>query len=397
MTYLSSLHPYPAMIANDLAIELARRYVTAGDVVLDPFCGTGRTLLAAEAAGASVVVGLDVNPLATMIASAKFAVVSTERMVDFVSRRPTVAKRSLNFETRKVSWFAKRAKVELTSIIEAVNSTGQLSSEDRLLIAAALSSTARHVSFCRNDRWKLHRVSMATRRRTVDTFAYFRRRIEVAVSEIERRGGAKRASARFLNVNCCQLASGLAHHDVPSSFDVVMTSPPYGDSISTVQYGGISSICLDVIQHLAGIVLEHRTGRAIDLDCLGGHQANTRDVEDIRRFWAGGRENAQRSRVLSFLEDMETACAQISEVVKPGGLAIFVVGRRITGGFRLKLDAFVAEAMGSRGFRLESAWRRPIGSKRLPSVINSRGHAMSGSSRVPTMKSEYIVVLRRAE
>ena len=69
MTTLSSLHPYPAMIADDLAEILARRYISRHDFVVDPFCGTGRTLFAAAEIGAECL-GLDVNPLAVLLVEA---------------------------------------------------------------------------------------------------------------------------------------------------------------------------------------------------------------------------------------------------------------------------------------------------------------------------------------
>src|SRR6266540_1186769 len=69
-TRLSQIHPYPAMIADRVAIELAERFVTVGDRVLDPFCGTGRTVIAAAARGAECV-GVDVNPLAVLLVRAK--------------------------------------------------------------------------------------------------------------------------------------------------------------------------------------------------------------------------------------------------------------------------------------------------------------------------------------
>src|SRR5882672_1964009 len=69
-TRLNRIHPYPAMIADDFALCTAMRYVREGSVVLDPFCGTGRTLYAAASFGADCF-GIDINPLAVMIARAK--------------------------------------------------------------------------------------------------------------------------------------------------------------------------------------------------------------------------------------------------------------------------------------------------------------------------------------
>src|ERR1044072_1776655 len=121
MTYLSSLHPYPAMIANELATTLAERFVAPGNSVLDPFCGTGRTLLASQSAHASQVVGVDVNPLATLIAQAKFAPAS-ERRIRRLGLAPLhEASKPLDFESRKVSWFSTTSRAHLTAIIRVIN------------------------------------------------------------------------------------------------------------------------------------------------------------------------------------------------------------------------------------------------------------------------------------
>src|ERR1043166_7454846 len=65
------LHPYPAkfipQIPRQLIAELAPR---DGSIVLDPFCGSGTTLVEAQAAGLPAF-GIDSHPLATLIARVK--------------------------------------------------------------------------------------------------------------------------------------------------------------------------------------------------------------------------------------------------------------------------------------------------------------------------------------
>jgi DNA modification methylase len=383
------------MIADELATQLAERYVSAGDAVLDPFCGTARTLIAAEAAGASELTGVDVNPLATLIARAKFASVSSAALRRMLLATPSVGDRQLQFERRKVSWFSARARRDLTSIVDKVNGATWLKAGERTLIAAVLSATARHVSYCRNDQWKLHRVSRSRRRRRVDAHAVFRRRLEAVIAEIDSHSNQKRVRARFLQARCGGLRAALSRSRAPSQFDVVITSPPYGDSFSTVQYGGISSICLDVIRHIKGLSFPYRGGNEIDSRCLGSSRI---DVTTTRAapYWPGGVANPRRLSVKRFLADMENACVQMSAIIKPRGRAIFVVGRRRTGGFRLKLDKFITDVLQREGFALEDIWERPIRSKRLPSLINRFGGARAPARGVvATMRREFIVVLRR--
>src|SRR5580692_1826058 len=70
-TRLSRLHPYPAMVGDELAFSLARQYVPPQASVLDPFCGSGKLLIAAE--DAAIRVGIDTNPLAWLLTKAKLA------------------------------------------------------------------------------------------------------------------------------------------------------------------------------------------------------------------------------------------------------------------------------------------------------------------------------------
>src|SRR4051794_36558844 len=72
LTRLARIHPYPAMIADTLVNALAAQYITTSSRLLDPFCGTARTVAAAAARGARSH-GIDVNPLAVLISQAKLA------------------------------------------------------------------------------------------------------------------------------------------------------------------------------------------------------------------------------------------------------------------------------------------------------------------------------------
>ena len=59
-------HTYPARMHPKLARELIARFAGPGDVVLDPFCGSGTVLVEALVAGC-VGQGVDLNPLALRI------------------------------------------------------------------------------------------------------------------------------------------------------------------------------------------------------------------------------------------------------------------------------------------------------------------------------------------
>ncbi|MCX2717429.1 DNA methyltransferase [Helicobacter sp. MIT 21-1697] len=67
---LDKIHPYPAKFTIDLAAQYIKKYSRENDVVLDPFCGSGTTLLASRLLKRQSI-GLDINFIAVLISQFK--------------------------------------------------------------------------------------------------------------------------------------------------------------------------------------------------------------------------------------------------------------------------------------------------------------------------------------
>ena len=68
-------HPYPAMMIPQVAGRLIDAYGRKARTLLDPYCGSGTSLVEANLRDINAV-GSDLNPLARLISSAKTAKVS---------------------------------------------------------------------------------------------------------------------------------------------------------------------------------------------------------------------------------------------------------------------------------------------------------------------------------
>src|SRR5216684_3915572 len=64
------IHPYPAMLHPLLVNSLIKDYAKEGDIIYDPFCGSGVVLLQSSINGFGSI-GFDINPLALLIAKVK--------------------------------------------------------------------------------------------------------------------------------------------------------------------------------------------------------------------------------------------------------------------------------------------------------------------------------------
>ena len=403
MTRLNRLHPYPAMVADELASKLAALYAPAGAKVLDPFCGSGRLLAAARHAG--VRAGLDTNPLAWLLTSAKLSDVdpcAMRAIADEVKVAKSVAGPGarLAFRERRVEWFSDSVLWELGRLVGWINHLG-LPRSERLMVAAVLSATVRDVSFARQQGWKLHRLSESDRASSPTCpWGNFARRLGNCAEQVREDGPLQGVRSIHLG-RIGDLDDVLHPLRARGSYDLVITSPPYGDSRTTVQYGAASALLLAVVGHLNG--LEHliSTGSAIDARCLGG-PASGHDASyvNLRPYWAGAKDTRYARSVGRFLADYVGACRTIAANVRPGGKAVMIVGRRSTGGFRLRLDDFTRDCLEDFGFKLLKRGERKLFGKAVPRMINRFGGSKCDATRskgcVKTIDSEVILVFEKS-
>src|SRR5207248_1172243 len=109
------------------------------------------------------------------------------------------------------------------------------------------------------------------------------------------------------------------------------SSPPYGDSRTTVGYGDVSALCLGVLQHVRKLGLKYVAPAILDDSCLGGERCERSPLVDVRDYWLGSTDNPGRNRVQFFLDDLGVACAQMNSVLEKKARIVFVVARRNVG------------------------------------------------------------------
>lgn len=396
-TRLSRWHPYPAMVPDELAIKLVNEYVNANDRVLDPFCGSGRLLMAAAAVGANCV-GYDVNPLALLLTKAKAAKIPSARIK---SIRDLALSESLDaapvapisLQARlKVQWFSDEVAAELAQILQWINGQN-FNFEERLVLAVALSGATRDASWIRKSGWKLHRQSEVVRgMQRVSAWTKFVRRLDHYVANHQK---------VFIDGNVSVIRGDIRHIDQcnKNKFDHILTSPPYGDSKTTVQYGAASGICLDVVSRISGLSEFFAYGNVIDRACLGGYSNEEFPLElSLKPYWAGSADGLHIGRVRQFLEDFDRSCVSIANLMKTGGTATLIVARRTVGGFRLKLDKFAIDRLSVRGLALLNISKRQLRNKRLPSHINrfagSSSAELKSRGSTKTMDEEIVITMR---
>jgi len=137
-----SIHPYPARFIPDIPRALIRLfYPEDGSAVLDPFCGCGTTLVEASSAGIPAI-GIDLHPLATLIAKVKTTPIPCSELDQ--ARRVVISSAKKRLEEKSYTipaiprlnhWFEPPVQMSLASLIEAINEVDDVDVGDALKVA----------------------------------------------------------------------------------------------------------------------------------------------------------------------------------------------------------------------------------------------------------------------
>jgi hypothetical protein len=170
-------------------------------------------------------------------------------------------------------------------------------------------------------------------------------------------------------------------------FDAVLTSPPYGDSKTTVAYGQFSQFSNEWL----GIDY----ARQIDVLLMGGKHKKKNYTNGILSDYIREVEQHDSKRSLevsAFYFDLEKSIQDVAYSVKPGGKVVYVVGNRRVKGIQLPTDQFIAEKFCQNGFGHLTTYERQISNKVMPSK-NSPSNKTGVT--FDTMTQEFIVICEK--
>lgn len=318
---LSGFHWYPARFAEQIPSILIGYLSHPGDTVLDPFCGSGTTLIEAFRLNRRAI-GMDLNPVACLVSRAKMNEYSEHELDIFASRIIKDVQKCLtgfseeSFETNLIGiipetslleiqkWFHHGTMLELAAILKML----QEESDERLVtlgracfssILRACSSQEKHWGYiCDNVRPKTLTYKSA--------FKYFTKSIHQFITHyrrFEKLAIAQRQNApAFVRFDEVQIFEGNAISNLtklPSvSVQLTVTSPPY---LNVTDY-------FDA-QRLSNLWLFPEVGNELRSQEIGAR---------YKRY--------RKDSITPYLEDMTECVHQLVRVLVRGGHCCLVLG-----------------------------------------------------------------------
>jgi len=373
VTYGShGLHKYPAkFIPQFPRWGLTYDPDTPASIVLDPFCGSGTTLIEAGLLG-SRAIGCDVSPLAVLITAAKCATTAhtwdiglhLESFLAAAKRQSPKLERTLTSNKGAAclgmhhtwgNWFEPLQLARLLAIREAIQSSA-CASDIKTFSLAVLSSVVKACSYLNEDQIK---VRFDHGKQLADPYVVFRTALtEAAAQQAALSKEFAAAGSTFEAV----LGSASSIPLEPATVDRIITSPPY---INAVDYTMAHKYNMFVLGLLEPESFKDHCREYIGVTERAVRVADMASIPDARNATANGivrqlgdqGTTTSRNRayvVAQYFSGMHASFQSAYSVLKDGGLYVFVVGEtnRICG-LQVPTAQILKEQAQSVGFSVE--------------------------------------------
>lgn len=394
-TYTHGIHTYPAMFIPQVARRLLENYSQMGETICDIFCGSGSALIESKLLGRNAL-GIDLNPLAIFLAKAKTKPIDPSKLTDEYFKLLREIGKIKDQEIEKPIfnnidfWFKEKVVIQLAKIKKAILKIKDESMRNYFMVS--FSETARLSSNTKNGEFKLVRIKKEKLEDyRPDVLGIFKKKTETNIGGMADfyRDANKKAWTKIIYGD----SSG-ANGIKDDSIDCIVTSPPYGDSRTTVAYGQFSRLSAQWID----IFEDPNKASGVDNELLGGkatktleHSLNSSYLKDSLRKIAKIDEKRAKD-VLSFYVGLNDCLRQAHKMLKPKKYFCLIVGNRLVKQVRIPTDFIIAELGEKIGFTCEDVFVRNIPGKRMP-IKNSPTNIVGAIEE--TMNKESIVVLRK--
>lgn len=327
-----SIHRYSGKFIPQIARRAIEILSDEGDVILDPYAGSGTTLLEASLLGRESI-GIDLNPIAVLIARAKTIHLPSDVLIEYKQAMdefldslepglfqgthpdsmydPELDERWSDAWFQK--WFQEPVLRQLIVISHHIDTLKK--SDEKLIAQVALSDILRrssnassrypNVMFDKNAPVKP--LPLAAFRNT------YRQMIECLIQYGQLNLPATSSTQMLLGNNTHMSVV----HD--ASVDTIVTHPPY---IAAVPYAEYCSVSLKWFGY---------DNKALDGELTGGKRQSTKVVE-------------------RFSGDYDAFFGEASRVLKPGGFLFAMVGNPTVRGKMIDLERMTVDKAENHGF-----------------------------------------------
>lgn len=276
-SYLThGIHPYPAKYIPQIPNKIISEHTNERNIILDPFCGSGTTLLEASLLGRKSI-GFDTNPIATLISKTKSTALTDKELLLLKNFKEKITEKNYELTIKDLvlpnfpnlfHWFQENVSYELSFIKKEIESIE--SDNLQALLKTVLSSIIVNVSNQESDTRYAAKDKSIANYQTINRYLKKLASVEEQIINLSQLTNVKKNTPKIFNKSCSD-ATKLELPD--NSIDLIVTSPPYPNSYDYYLYHKLRMLWLDYDPKIAqdleiGSRHEHSSKKA-DIDIFG--------------------------------------------------------------------------------------------------------------------------------
>jgi DNA modification methylase len=360
---------YSAGFSAEWAEQLIREH--SPSAVLDPFAGSGTTLLAAEAAGV-LAYGYDSHPFVARIATAKTHWNQPDgRLLEAKKELLGVASQNMTPEMGIVpellnKCYTPEVLQQLYALRDAYLSCAlQFDPEISQLLWLAITAVLRSCSFVGTAQWQ-YILPNKRKSKSLDPFTAFEQKITDMVDDMSilRNTGCRSDAVVLL-----QDARTISDVVPLNSIDLVVTSPPYPNNydyadatrLEMMFWGEIRGWCdlqETVRQYIIRSCSQHATAEKLNLETLLADKSVDAIHEELSvvcnelaevRKTKGGKK-AYHTMIAAYFCDLSKVFQALRPVCKSGSTLCFVIGDSAPYGVYVPAEKWLGKLALAAGF-----------------------------------------------
>ena len=374
-----SYHRYPAKFIPQLANRLIRMYAEQGETVLDPFVGSGTTIVEGILLGRRVI-GMDVNPVSYLVCRAKTIDVNP----DFLEKNIEVAlkkirdqsKNDSGFEevvkdspnyTRIKYWFNEKAISDLSLILKTIE---EVENEDIMIfLKCGFSHVLKNCS-----KWQMRSIKPHQKegKKIPPALPTFTRHVHQMVNKYklfynalpENIKGNVKSYAKVLKHDC-----RCAPHFC-ENLSLILTSPPY---VTSYEYADIHQLTLIWLEPEIPYTAHRKkfigTSKYKEEPNRNLSSEIGKEIVEELKMRDNNRYRCARA-VFTYFAEMQQAITRFRKCLRPRGKICLVIGNTRLAHVDILNAEVLTETFLKMGYNLETVIKRRIAAsaKFLPSA-----------------------------
>lgn len=396
-------YTYPAKFIPQLAARIIKENSQVDDIIIDPFMGSGTTIIEAIVNG-RIGIGTDINEIAVLLAKVKSTPIESKLLINEFSNLTSKfnskfngkyenellkAKEYINLPERVDYWFKPHIKDKLLTILYNILKIKNKDIQDFFLI-----TFAQILKSCSIWLQKSVKPTRDFNKKDVDPFYKFEWQAKRMIKK--HKDFNKILSEKVINnIDKYRIVKNSDSRQIPcedNQATLIVTSPPYVTSYEYADLHQLPSLWFGFLDELSSfrkkfIGSSYRERDSIDLKSSIAYKIVT----------ALG-NNKKGVEVRNYFADMLESFIEMKRVLKKGGRAAIVIGNTKLKGVEILNAEVFKEQFENIGFKVHQIIHREIPSKMLPSTRDPKtGKFTKVNDKKNTLvySTEYILIMEK--